>query len=65
MHGNVFEWCADWYGEELSGGVDPADPAQGISRVGRGGAWDPSRGYVVPSLRIYNLGFRPALVPSR
>jgi formylglycine-generating enzyme required for sulfatase activity len=39
MHGNVGEWCADWYSSELKGGVDPRGAASGASRVGRGGGW--------------------------
>ena len=68
MHGNVWEWCSDWYDRKLSGGVDPVGPNGGSSRVNRGGCW----GYVpglcrsayrsdyVPSYRIHNLGFRVA-----
>jgi formylglycine-generating enzyme required for sulfatase activity len=40
MHGNVEEWCADWYGDKLKGGVDPAGPASGDYRVVRGGSWN-------------------------
>ena len=39
MHGNVVEWCSDWYGEKLSGGTDPAGAEGGSSRVLRGGDW--------------------------
>ena len=49
MHGNIFEWCRDWYHLRLPGGVDPdlyaaKDSATksehgGVSRVRRGGCW--------------------------
>ena len=39
MHGNVFEWCLDWYGSKLSSGTDPKGPTSGSRRVGRGGSW--------------------------
>jgi formylglycine-generating enzyme required for sulfatase activity len=47
MHGNVWEWCRDWYHAQLPGGVDPdLSGVQGVpnrdgtySRVRRGGAW--------------------------
>ena len=68
MHGNVWEWCSDWHGEEISGGVDPIGPMGGSLRVLRGGGWwyDPFlcrsalRFYCVPSSRDYSLGFRVA-----
>ena len=68
MHGNVLEWCSDWYGEKLSGGTDPVGPEGGSGRVLRGGGWrnDPDdcrsaiRYYDDPSDRLNYLGFRVA-----
>ncbi|MBF0229691.1 MAG: SUMF1/EgtB/PvdO family nonheme iron enzyme [Desulfamplus sp.] len=40
MHGNVWEWCQDWYGAYPSGSVtNPVDASSGSSRVLRGGSW--------------------------
>ncbi len=42
MHGNLYEWCHDWYGKlyyRNSPNVDPTGPSEGEVRVVRGGSW--------------------------
>ena len=69
MHGNVFEWCEDWFGDYPTGAViDPKGPATGKSRVLRGGSFDLNesvarssyRNSSAPSNRLNFAGFRLA-----
>ncbi|MBO4715569.1 MAG: SUMF1/EgtB/PvdO family nonheme iron enzyme, partial [Verrucomicrobia bacterium] len=72
MHGNVGEWCLDWYGAYPASSVtDPTGPATGSYRVMRGGSWygdanfcrSAMRSSYIPSYYVFICGFRVALAP--
>ena len=67
MHGNVLEWCEDWYGEYPSEPVvDPQGSESGANRLLRGGSWffygrhcrSAYRFKDRPDIRRDNIGFR-------
>lgn len=78
MHGNVFEYCRDWYHMQLPGGDDPdlstrkgtANRDGSFSRVRRGGAWNDEGKYLrsafrlryEPERRSDHIGFRVVAV---
>ena len=67
MHGNVWEWVQDWYGEYPDSSlIDPTGPLESSNRVFRGGSWGDDargvrsavRGGWLPDSRDYVVGFR-------
>jgi len=63
MHGNVLEWCWDWYSIYQT---NPMSESSGLTRVGRGGSWNDTpeflcsafRYYYDPYIRNPSIGFR-------
>lgn len=72
MHGNLYEWCYDFYHEKLPGGDDPLVTQEGEARVIRGGTWNRKgsscrsayRYSAYPYTRSHNIGFRVALITA-
>ena len=69
MHGNLYEWCSNWYDRyyyQKSAGNDPEGPSSGSHRVVRGGSWycnprgcrSAYRDDYPPGLRVNYIGFR-------
>ncbi len=81
MHGNIFEWCRDWYHTRLPGGTEPdVSDRRGVpnrdgtySRVRRGGAWNDDGSFCRSALRLRyepertsdHIGFRCVAVEKR
>ncbi|MEA1997375.1 MAG: SUMF1/EgtB/PvdO family nonheme iron enzyme [Gemmatimonadota bacterium] len=72
MHGNVYEWCNDYYGDSYyaqSPQKNPVGPEKGSMRIRRGGSWSVDttycrsafRGYSNPAKKRSDIGFRVVL----
>ena len=74
MHGDIWQWCLDWYDPgyyAVSTTDDPTGPATGTARVSHGGCWfspassarSANHGRIEPEHRGSHLGFRVCMVP--
>ena len=75
MHGNVWEWCQDWF-DLYPGGIalDPQGPDTGTYHVVHGGRWNGNEGScrsasrfssTNPLLQLHYVGFRVVLAPGQ
>ena len=73
IHGNIYEWCLDWYGTYPGTVTDPNGATSGSYRVFRGGSWagiaygcrGAFRGSIYPGGAFYDLGFRACVPPGQ